>query len=762
MHRTATHRRVFSSSSLYSNKFGNRSSSLPLSSCGNSIKSKSIFHKLQTSCTNYRISHLPRIHNKSLSKMSTANNSTPSASDNSNNTPHDDTIPSGHQLITEGQIKMLYPQSENSVFYNPVQVQNRDLSVLMLGMYAERRLERLWVGRRRKEVRKEMLGVQKAEEEEGKNGDGSSNGGSEKKKESKEERKARLAQFEQDLEARVANEKTSVDFTKLIQESSHNTDGMSIFEALAASGLRSLRYWKEVPGVRTVVVNDLDPVAIDMARENVVRNSLADDLVDENYSGEGKQFNEKDSAENEQNRCNLRLRGIQLQVGDATHEMYISRLPPKLNPNQCNATHQRKPQYDVIDLDPYGSAAPFMDAAMQSVVHGGLLAVTCTDMAALGGSHPETCYGRYGAFPIQRSGYLQELALRILLYHMSIVAARYGRTIKPVLSVGMAFYCRVFVEVYDDKAGVNNLSLNHGHLFQSIRCSSFHVTPVATNEFVAAQRKQSNNNSGSKAMDEEGGKKKKPSNVYRNGRGPCDLGEPVCGETGAGYKLGGPLWIGPLHDLDVVNDAIARLEAAKSNGGVNPSGGTPLHPLHTATTLHGLLVAVSEELPDVPLYHLLPSLCSSVNSPTIPMQTFKAALVNAGYRVSAYHKEPHAVKTDAPNHVVWDIVRAWCKEHPPAKKKESKKHKKGEEKGSNAPSNQQYIDVATKILSNEMRIEVDFTIPKGFGKRKEAKRWALNPEANWGPKKAASGRNKRKQKVDSDGREEPDTKQSRT
>ena len=76
-------------------------------------------------------------------------------------------------------------------------------------------------------------------------------------------------------------------------------------------------------------------------------------------------------------------------------------------------------------------------------------------MAALGGSHPETCYGRYGSFPIQRSGYLQELALRILLYHVSVVAGRYGRTIKPVLSVGMAFYCRVFIEVYDDKAGVS-------------------------------------------------------------------------------------------------------------------------------------------------------------------------------------------------------------------------------------------------------------------------------------------------------------------
>ena len=292
---------------------------------------------------------------------------------------------------------------------------------------------------------------------------------------------------------------------------------------------------------------------------------------------------------------------------------------------------------------------------------------------------------------------------------------------------------------------MNNLSLNHAHLFQSVKCSSFHVTPVATNDSVTAQqREQQSNGSGG---NDEGTKKtgSKPSNVYRNGRGPCDLGEPVCGETGSSYKLAGPLWIGPLHDMDVVNDAINRLEAAKTNHGINHSGGSPMHPLHTATTLHGLLVSVSEELPDVPLYHLLPSLCSSVNSATIPMTTFKAAIVNAGYRVSAYHKEPHAVKTDAPNYVVWDIVRAWCKEHPPHKKKESKKHRRGEEHSVNHSSDRTTVDIATKILSNDIRTKVDFTIPKGFeSDRKKAKRWALNPEANWGPKKAASGRNKRK------------------
>lgn len=77
---------------------------------------------------------------------------------------------------------------------------------------------------------------------------------------------------------------------------------------------------------------------------------------------------------------------------------------------------------------------------------------------------------------------------------------------------------------------VNNLSLSHGHLFQSTKCSSFHVTPVATNESVSAKLNGSNND-----------QNKKLSNVYRNGRGPCDLGESVCGETGASYKLGGSL-----------------------------------------------------------------------------------------------------------------------------------------------------------------------------------------------------------------------------
>ena len=42
---------------------------------------------------------------------------------------------------------------------------------------------------------------------------------------------------------------------------------------------------------------------------------------------------------------------------------------------------------------PYGTAAPFLDAAVQSIADGGLLAVTCTDLAVLCGL-PHPLFGR--------------------------------------------------------------------------------------------------------------------------------------------------------------------------------------------------------------------------------------------------------------------------------------------------------------------------------------------------------------------------------
>lgn len=53
---------------------------------------------------------------------------------------------------------------------------------------------------------------------------------------------------------------------------------------------------------------------------------------------------------------------------------------------QLQYNHREDP-FTVIDLDPYGSVAVFLDGAVQAVENGGLLCLTSTDMATLCGHH---------------------------------------------------------------------------------------------------------------------------------------------------------------------------------------------------------------------------------------------------------------------------------------------------------------------------------------------------------------------------------------
>jgi hypothetical protein len=50
---------------------------------------------------------------------------------------------------------------------------------------------------------------------------------------------------------------------------------------------------------------------------------------------------------------------------------------------------QLEKSFDVVDLDPYGTPAMFLDSAMQTVKDGGLMLVTATDMAVLCGNNKE-------------------------------------------------------------------------------------------------------------------------------------------------------------------------------------------------------------------------------------------------------------------------------------------------------------------------------------------------------------------------------------
>jgi tRNA (guanine26-N2/guanine27-N2)-dimethyltransferase len=420
-------------------------------------------------------------------------------------------------------------------------------------------------------------------------------------------------------------------------------DGIVILDALAASGLRPVRYWKEIAGIRKIIVNDLDPVAVEAAKRNIAHNDI-------------------DASR------------VLPQQGDATMVMYANRNAPPGD------------QYDVIDLDPYGSASPFLDAAVQAIADGGLLCVTCTDMAVLSGSHPETCYAKYGAMPT-KGKYLHEMALRIVLSSLESHANRYRRHIVPVLSLGIDFYVRLFVRVFVSPAEVKNSCLKLAYVHQSLHCPSFHMQPVA----------------------------KHTGNTYQPGLGPTGGG--FCAETGSQFKVGGPIWSAPIHDPSWVAEALERVERRH-----NPH-------IDTQPRLHGLLTSVSEELLDVPLYYTLPDLCQTLHCTSPKMSDVQAALVNAGYRVSNQHKEPTAIKTDAPNDVVWDILRCWVKKHPIASKRVS----------TTSPGH--------RILATEPTLVADFDGAHRFrpAAKKPACRYPPNPEPMWGPKSRAKshGPNKR-------------------
>ena len=102
--------------------------------------------------------------------------------------------------------------------------------------------------------------------------------------------------------------------------------------------------------------------------------------------------------------------------------------------------------FDYVDLDPYGSPAPFVATAIASVAPGGVLAVTATDMMVLAGAQPAACLRRYGARPVRgRLG--PEGGLRILLAYVAREARALGRSVRPLLAYSRDHYVRAYLEV---------------------------------------------------------------------------------------------------------------------------------------------------------------------------------------------------------------------------------------------------------------------------------------------------------------------------
>jgi len=131
-------------------------------------------------------------------------------------------------------------------------------------------------------------------------------------------------------------------------------------------------------------------------------------------------------------------------------------------------------------------------------------------------------------------------------------------------------------------------------------------------------------------------------------------GPPVgdsCVHCGFRHQMGGPLWTESIYQPAFVEAVKSHLVAHKED-------------FASQKRILGIVTALSEELTDRPLFHDLSVLASTLHCQCPSNAAVVSAVRNAGFQLSQSHTSPLALKTDAPMEVLWDIMRAWVKDHP--------------------------------------------------------------------------------------------------
>jgi len=106
----------------------------------------------------------------------------------------------------------------------------------------------------------------------------------------------------------------------------------------------------------------------------------------------------------------------------------------------------KEKKYDCIDIDPFGTPEPFLEAALKGLNDDGILGVSATDTAVLCGAKPSICVKRYGAMSMKWVS-AKEIGIRILLGKIHSLATDIGKGIEPLLSYSEGHHLRVFVRI---------------------------------------------------------------------------------------------------------------------------------------------------------------------------------------------------------------------------------------------------------------------------------------------------------------------------
>ena len=208
----------------------------------------------------------------------------------------------------------------------------------------------------------------------------------------------------------------------------YGQESLRVVDSMAASGISSIRMLKNIKNIEKIYINDINPVAIELVRNNLRLNEI-----------------EQDIAEVLNKDANLLLSEISRN----------STLP------------------NVISIDPFGTPNLYLDSTFKAIKKdNGLLCITATDTAVLFGIKPKVCIRKYMAKPLH-TDYCKELGARILISFISKIANINNLGIIPLLTFYSNHFIRVFATCYRGKAKIlKNLQKSYGYIMHCNSCGN--------------------------------------------------------------------------------------------------------------------------------------------------------------------------------------------------------------------------------------------------------------------------------------------------
>lgn len=329
--------------------------------------------------------------------------------------------------------------------------------------------------------------------------------------------------------------------------------GLTVSEPLAGCGVRGVRFAVEVDCVEKVAMNDINPLAVKMIQHNIHLNEVED----------------KASVENK----------------DAN--LFLSRYAaPRM-------------RFNYIDIDPFGSPAPYMDSAVRALRDGGLIALTATDMAPLCGVHPNASTRKYGGRPL-RTEYCHEIAVRLLVGSLVLAAAKHEMGVEPALAYSVNHYCRLYALVYHGAQRADESIRRMGYVLHCFNClhRETHLGLIPRLEWT-------------------------------------------CKECGSMMEAAGPLWLGELFDENFCESMIREA--------VNRE-------LKRGRKILRLLSLIRGECGGPVTYYTIDKICDKYNLRIPPLKDVITEIRAMGFKAAPTHFNSRGVRTDAPAQVVKEAI----------------------------------------------------------------------------------------------------------